>query len=40
MTENQQKVIGQSLIQFSKDVAVTEEAIANYVNIFSMVNPF
>lgn len=39
MTENQQKVIGQCLIQFSEDVAVTEEAITNYVNVFSMINP-
>ena len=39
MTENQQKVIGQTLMQFSADAAVTEEALINCVNVFSMVSP-
>lgn len=39
MTENQQKVIGLSLIQLSADAAVTEEAIAACVNAFSVINP-
>ncbi len=33
MTENQQKVIGLSLIQLSADAAVTEEAIIACVNL-------
>lgn len=33
MTENQQKVIGQTLMQFSAEAAVTEEALINCVNV-------
>lgn len=39
MTENQQKVIGQTLMQFSADATVTEEALINCVNVFSMISP-
>lgn len=39
MTENQQKVIGQTLMQFSADTTVTEEALINCVNVFSMISP-
>lgn len=39
MTENQQKVIGQTLMHFSAGVTVTEDALFNCVNVFSMVNP-
>ncbi len=39
MTENQKKVIGMTLMQFDANVTVTEEAILNFVNVFSMVNP-
>lgn len=39
MTENQQKVIGQTLMQFSAEATVTEEALINCVNVFSMISP-
>ena len=39
MTENQQKVMGHILMQFSANTPVTEDAILNYVNIFSSLNP-
>ena len=39
MTENQQKVIGQTLMQFSADATVTEDALINCVNVFSMISP-
>lgn len=39
MTENQKKVIGMTLMQFDANVPVTEEAILNFVNVFSTVNP-
>ena len=39
MNENQQKVIGQILMQFSTDDTVTEDQILKYVNAFSVINP-
>lgn len=39
MTENQKKVIGMTLMQFDANAPVTEAAILNFVNVFSMVNP-
>ena len=39
MTNNQKKVIGQALMQFDEDTAVTEENISKYVDVLSMLNP-
>lgn len=39
MNENQQKVIGQILMQFSTGDTVTEDQILKYVNAFSVINP-
>lgn len=39
MTENQQNVIGHTLMQFSTGSVVTEDEITKYVNVFSIVNP-
>ena len=39
MNENQKKVIGMTLMQFDANAPVTEAAILNFVNVFSMVNP-
>lgn len=39
MTENQQRIIGQTLMQFSADATVTEEALINCVDVFSMISP-
>lgn len=39
MTKNQQKIIGQILMQFSADDIVTEDQIQKYVKLFSVINP-